>query len=170
MLIHTSGSYSLDIKVTEKVLSTALNNNFYDLTSTGLILYKLEFPTGDFAIEHSLKSTLACNIKTSASTTIVFDLCFISSADFNKSNPLDIDLTDIVDTISYTNNSTNTKEDVITFDLTKKLSSIDLSTNRYFYLAIRVDNSVQIEKFFVDEDRNDKFVIAETSFEGLNNL
>ena len=63
MLVHTSGPYSLDIKVTEKVLSSPLNNNFYDLTSTRLILYKLECPTGEFAIDHLLKSTLACNIK-----------------------------------------------------------------------------------------------------------
>ncbi|MDY2728151.1 MAG: RHS repeat domain-containing protein, partial [Candidatus Onthovivens sp.] len=102
MLVHSSGPYSLDIKVTEKVLSTTLNNNFYDLTSTGLILYKLECPTGDFAIEHLLKSTLTCNIKVHSSTTIVFDLCFISSIDFNKNNPFDMDLTDIINRISYT--------------------------------------------------------------------
>ena len=67
MLVHTSGPYSLDIKVTEKVLSATLSNNFYDLTSAGLILYKLEFPTGDFAIEHLLKSTLVSNITIPAS-------------------------------------------------------------------------------------------------------
>ena len=77
MLVHTPGPYSLDIKVTEKVLSATLSNNFYNLTSTGLILYKLECPTGDFAIEHLLKSTLACNIKVPASATIVFDLCVL---------------------------------------------------------------------------------------------
>ena len=92
MLVHTSGSYDIDIKVTEKVLSTTLSNNFYDLTSTGLILYKLECPIRDFAIEHLLKSTLMCNIKTTASSTIVFDLCFISSSDLINNKTFDLDL------------------------------------------------------------------------------
>ncbi|MDY2728115.1 MAG: hypothetical protein SOV26_03830, partial [Candidatus Onthovivens sp.] len=92
MLVHTSGSYDIDIKVTEKVLSTTLSNNFYDLTSTGLILYKLECSIRDFAIEHLLKSTLMCNIKTTASSTIVFDLCFISSSDLINNKTFDLDL------------------------------------------------------------------------------